>query len=233
MKLAILLLAGVSLLGAETFEVVHLKRGWFDGRGILTVTSQGIEFHARKKKHSRKWSWLDIQHFDRISESELEILTYEDQLRLLGQDRSYRFRLVKGKFSDELLEKIRQELTQPVTNRRFATPQQALYRIPVKHLHTLGGCQGELVFTGDRIYYATGHKKDAREWRLGQEVESVWSMNRYQLEIHVWENNRREFSRTRVYQFQLKQPLDSEFYRRLKLQLYGLEARMSLAVPVE
>ena len=49
-------------------------------------------------------------------------------------------------------------------------------------------------------------------------------MDRYRLEIFSYDNNRREFSHARAYHFQLKQPLDPDFYRKLKLKLYDLEA---------
>lgn len=69
----------------------------------------------------------------------------------------------------------------------------------------------------------TDHAEDAREWQLERDVQSVWSMNRYQIEIHAYDNNRREFSRTGIYRFDLKQALDPDFYRSLKLQMYSLE----------
>ena len=94
----------------------------------------------------------------------------------------------------------------------------------MKHQHTFGGCEGTLKFTEDGIYYVTDHKEDAREWRFATDIQSVWSSNRYQLEIHAFDNNRREFSRTRVYKFNLKEPLDPEMYRSLKLKLYDLES---------
>ena len=81
-----------------------------------------------------------------------------------------------------------------------------------------------LKFTADAIYYVTGNKEDAREWLWSRDVQSVWSINPYQLEVHAYDNNRREFSRTRIYQFDLKAPLDPEFYRTLKLKLYNLES---------
>ncbi|HUG82797.1 MAG TPA: hypothetical protein VML01_14095 [Bryobacterales bacterium] len=46
--------------------------------------------------------------------------------------------------------------------------------------------------------------------------------------MHVYDNNRKEFSQTRVYRFQLKEPLDPERYRNLKLRLYGLRAEQSV-----
>ena len=210
---------------AQTFEVIHKKRFGPDGRGEIRITGDAIEFNAaKKKKNSRRWAYDDIQYFDRISETEFVILSYEDQKWKLGRDRQYRFTLTGGELTDSLFEQISQRIGRPVTNRVVSDIPENRYELPVKHLHSLGGCEGLLTFAGDDIYYATEHRKDAREWRVSRDVESVWSMNPYQLELHVYDNNRREFSRTRVYRFALKKPLDPEFYRRLKLQLYELEA---------
>ena len=61
----------------------------------------------------------------------------------------------------------------------------------VKHLHSFGGCEGTLRFTEDAITYVTENENDAREWSLVRDVHSVWSSDRYQLQIHAYENNRR------------------------------------------
>ena len=224
MRLAALLVMTVGVLGAETFPAVHLKTAWFDGQGTVEINDDGITFQAKKPKHSRKWTWLDIQYFDRISEKEFNILTYEDQKRYFGRDRSYRFQITGGTLTDDLFRRISEHLARPVTNRVIRPPEKVLYEVPVKHLHTFGGCEGVLRFTAGKIYYVTDNAKDAREWQLDRDVNSVWSDDTYRLSIDTYDNNRREFSRTRVYQFDLKAPLDAAFYRELKLKLYHLES---------
>ena len=107
--------------------------------------------------------------------------------------------------TDGLFETIRQRLKKPVTNRLVGEVSGAEYELPVKHLHSLGGCEGQLIFTPDAVYYSTEHTKDARAWKLAREIHSVWSRNPYHLEFHVYDNNRREFSHTRVYKFDLKE----------------------------
>ena len=221
MRLLILGLTAAALLGAKSFEAVHVRAGWPDGQGVLHITAGGVRFEAKKEKHSHEWSWLDIQHFDRMSETGIDLLTYEDQSKFLGRDKSYRFRLTGGSINDELMGRIEEWFGRPVTDR---VPPEAdgEYELPVKHLHSFGGCEGTLRFTDSAILYVTGHEKDAREWLLERNVASVWSADRYSLEIHVFEKNRREFSRSRVFKFDLKEELDSEFYRRLKRRLHRL-----------
>ncbi len=215
----------MSVLGAETFPAIHKNLAWRDGKGTIEITGNGITFHTGDKdEQPLHWGWLDIQYFDRISETEFNILTYQDQTRFLGRDKSYRFVLTDGMLSDKLFAMISEKLGRPVTNRVVETPEKVLYEVPVKHQHPFGGCEGVLEFTEDAIYYVTDHQEDAREWLLARDVNSVWSADRYRLEIHVYDNNRREFSRTRIFKFDLKAPLDQTLYRNLKLKLYELEA---------
>ena len=68
-------------------------------------------------------------------------------------------------------------------------------------------------FTTKAIYYVTKNKTDGRTWLMDRDIVSVWSDDPYRLEIRVYDNNRREFSRTATYKFDLKEKLDAEFYR--------------------
>ena len=206
-----------------TLEVIHKKTLAPDGQGTLLIAAAAIEFEAKKSKNSRRWTYQDIQHFDRLSATEFVLLTYQDVGWQLGRDKQYRFQITSGELTDELLQGISERIGRPVTNRLFEAPVDVRYEVPVKHSHGLGGCEGKLIFTDEVVYYSTENNKDAREWRLDRDVDSVWSANPYHLELHVYDNNRREFSHTRVYKFDLKKPLDSEFYRRLKLRLFELE----------
>jgi hypothetical protein len=194
---------------------------------MLHITEQGISYEAEKKKENRTWNYLDIQYLDRLSNMELVILTYEGRKRYLGRDRQYHFVLTDGELSDELFQTLSRRLDRPVTNRVVPDIAGAEYAVPVKHLHTLGGCEGELRFTKEAIYYVTDQKEEAREWLLARDVQSAWSADPYRFEIHAYDNNRREFSRTRIYRFDLKRALDPAFYRDLKLKLLQTRDRPS------
>jgi hypothetical protein len=210
-------------LVAQTFSVIHEKKLARDERGRVEITDKGIAYVATKKKNDRFWKYEDIQYFDRRSEKEFTILSYEDQRLLLGRDKEYRFRITDGLLTDMVFRRIEERLGKPSTNRVVPEVTGVEYEIPVKHLHTLGGCEGTLEFAKDTIYYVTPDKKDARVWRLDRDIQSVWSADPYTLEILAYEDNRREFSRTRVFHFSLKKALDPSFYRNLKLRLYDLE----------
>jgi hypothetical protein len=223
MKYLLALLLFAQPLAARTFSVIHEKSLWRDAKGKIEITDKGIAFKADRKKDSRAWKYEDIQYFDRISSKEFTILSYEDSRLLLGRDKQYHFRITDGELTEDLFNRIRTRLNKPATNRQFPDVTKVQYQLPVKHLHTFGGCEGILKFTDDEIYYVTSDRKDAREWHIATDIQSIWSSDRYQLEIYAYDNNRREFSRTRVYKFELKTPLDPQVYRALKLRLYNLE----------
>ena len=223
MKYLLMLLFLAQPLAAQTLGVIHEKRLWGDGVGTIEITDDGIRYASKDPEESRFWLYRDIQSLDRISDREFTILSYEDQARYLGRDRSYHFLITEGELTDELFRKISERMNVPVTDRKVPEDVVSTYSIPVKHLHTFGGCEGTLEFTEDSLIYDTENKKDARVWKLGSDVQSIWSSDRYRLEIQVYENNRREFTRTRVYHFVLKSPLDPGVYRKLKLRMYDLE----------
>ena len=85
MRYVLLVLLSIQLLAGETFTVIHKKTAWSNGKGAIEITEAGIAFTAKKEKRSREWGWLDIQYFDRISETEFNILSYEDQKKYLMQ----------------------------------------------------------------------------------------------------------------------------------------------------
>ena len=222
--LLLLILLVPPALNGQTLTVTLKKRFWPDGHGQVLIGEKAITYEASEKDESRTWEYPDIQYFDRISRQEFIILTYEDRRLALGRDRQFHFVITEGKLDDELFQTITARLGKPVTDRIVPKQVAAEYSVPAKHLHTFGGCEGVLKFATGMIYYVTDHREDAREWKLGRDVQSVWSANPYQLEIHAYDNKRREFSRTRIYHFQLKERLNQVFYRNLKLKIYDLGA---------
>ncbi len=223
MKHAALLLAFGTLLSAETFPVIHRNTLWRDGRGTVEITDEGISYKPDGAKPGRQWKWTGIRHFERVSPSEFVLVTYEDQRRFLGRDKEYRFVITGGGLSDALFRMISDHLDRPVTDRVPPDGIAARYSIPVKHEHRFGGCEGRLEFTADEIYYVADHGADSRAWRMDRDVAAVWSDDPYRLQVRAYDNGRREFSRTATYKFELKERLDPDFYRQLKLRLYNLE----------
>ena len=62
----------------SSFEVVRKKPFWPNAKGTLVIGDEGIEFRREKEEDTKSWSYREIQSVDRISPTEIEILTYED-----------------------------------------------------------------------------------------------------------------------------------------------------------
>jgi hypothetical protein len=222
----VMLFIAVAVAGyaQSSFEAVRKRPLWPDARGTLVISDDGVEFRRGDDGESKAWSYEEIQGFDRISRTEIGMLTYEDAAWRLGQDRSYRFTLLSGELDDQLFELMTNKIGRPVIDRIAEAGPDGVPRLAVKHLKPFGGSEGRLIFGESAIHYVTEAPKQAREWRMDRDVESIWAANRYQLELHVFEAGRRGFDDTRVYRFQLKEPLDPDLYRNLKLRLYDLHA---------
>ncbi len=231
----LLLLLAVSpalLPAAETsFDVIHHKTLFPNGHGVLSISDEGIRFEAKDADNSRSWKYLDIQFLDRVSPTELVVLTFEDVRRFAGLDKRYRFELVSGEIGNDLFAQMSRRLGRPVSNRVFAPPEHELkLDVAAKHLHRFGGCQGRVLATGTAIYFQADHKTHSHEWLLDRDIDSVWSADRYQLDVHVRNPGGRVHSIER-FRFLLKEPLATEWYRRLKLELYDVNGEDKAGAP--
>ena len=205
----------VSLL-AQTIQVRHDHDPWGGCEGQLEITEDGIRYETDEEDHRRSWNWIDIQGFDRHSAERFSLITYEDLGWHLGLDRAMDFAVLPGEagLGDADFAFIEGRLIRPATDRvaRVVEPE---YEIAAKHLHVFGGCEGTLAFGEEWIVFDTDHAEDVRSWRR-QDIANVWSSNEFELELSVFEENRRAFDKTTRFTFQLKEPLDSEYYDSLR-----------------
>ena len=225
MKVPILLLSLFCTLAAESsFEAVWKKALLPDKGGTLCVGEQGIEFQAAgDDAASFFWAYVDIQHFERMSPTEIRLRTFVDNPWLLDRDRRYRFRLEKGEFDDELHTRVVSRIGKPATDRAGGRPTEVELEIPVKHLTRFGSSNGMLYFTSQKIVYSASMPMRSRSWRLERDIEGLWSSDPYRLEVHVFDGTERFVRRARVFRFALKRALDADYYRQLKTRLYRLD----------
>ena len=228
MRLAALMLIAAAAASPQTsFESVSFEVTWKRGplpdkRGVLHMDEEGVTFQASgAKQRERSWRYLDIQHFERVSRTEIAIRSYDDSAWRLGQDRRYRFALRDSEIGDELFESVVDRIGKPATDRVALEPPQADLEIAAKRLKRSGGSQGTLYFASDRIVYSSPSAGHSRTWMLDRDVDTVWSADPYRLEVHVYEGTERFARPAKVYRFALKTRLDEEFYRRLKIRLYA------------
>ena len=198
----------------------HDHDPWGSCRGTVEVDEKGIRFQSEEKEHSRDWSWNDIQSVDRYSPRRFSVLTYHDQKWLLGQDRAFDFTVPEGEsgFTEALFEEVRSNLPGPLVDRQVRALETE-YEVPVKHLHTFGGCEGELLFGRDLVVFHSEDPDHSRSWRRDREVQTVWSSGPYDLELDVYERQAGDLQRTRRFRFQLKEPINRSFYTRLKREM--------------
>jgi len=88
---------------------------------------------------------------------------------------------------------------------------KAIYEFPVKHLGTIKGNQGRLIFADDRVVFRSGDRDAARTWRY-EDIESITSGGIYDLALTTYEHAKFQYASRRVYNFQLKTALDHDVY---------------------
>ncbi len=176
-------------------------------RGTLVITPEKIEYQTSEKRDARIWEYGEIRQLTIASHIELEVATYEDQKRMAGRDRIFKFRLLDGRITPEisalLLEKTTHPLVTSVPPQSEGTPQFAM---PVKHLHTFGGCSGMLKIYADRVVFES--QTDARFWRYN-DIQNFSQSERFRFEIVGYED---KLGGPKAYNFQLKEELPVTAY---------------------
>jgi hypothetical protein len=202
--LAMTVLLAPNLARAQSFEFpVEHQHTFRNCRGTLIITPDKIEYKTTHQKDSRTWRYVDLREIKVESPTDLEIVTYEDQSRMLGRDRIFKFRLLQGQMTQEVSALLLKQATRPiVTSIMPSTTGSPVFEIPAKHLHTLGGCEGLLKIYPDRVTYQSSDKPtDSRYWRYS-DIQSVGHPTRYRFEIATFEA--KLGGPTRVFNFELK-----------------------------
>jgi hypothetical protein len=199
-------------VAAQSFEFSVEREGLLrNQRGTLVITSEGIEYKTSQKNESRSWRYTDIQQIKIESPTDMEILTYEDQRRMLGRDRIFRFRLLEGKITPEVSSLLQAKASRPVATSVAPTSDgQPKYETAVKHLHAFGGCEGKLRIYSERMAFESTEKAEhSRYWRYS-DVRGFAHPSRYRFEITTFED--KFGGPTKVYDFQLKEDLPATAY---------------------
>ncbi len=221
MKTLLLSLLLTQITGAPsewTFNVRHDHTfGACDGQ--LIVSDESIRYEASDPDHVRQWTYPDIQFFEIVSEQELRIHTYESEgVWKIWMDRDFVLQLNDGALDGDIYTFLQARSPRPVRTRMVFDsggdedgPGQLLQAIPVRHDHVLGGCEGMLQITDNRIAYATDNPNDSRIWLLA-DLESFASTDRFDLRIST---------RNETFYFDLKVPLNRETYQHIWNAVYG------------
>jgi hypothetical protein len=203
-------------------------------RGKLILSSSDVRYLTDHKKDARIWSYEDIQQWRVGPGAHIEILTYEDRSKWrLGADKNFEFEWTStGVTPAAVYEFLKAQTKRPIEARlappeidaRISPPDEgpsvgkderkASYEFPVKHLGTIKGNQGRLIFAADRVIYRSGDRDAARTWRY-EDIESITSGGIYDLALTTYEREKFHYASRRVYNFQLKTALDRDTYDEL------------------
>ncbi|HNH83740.1 MAG TPA: hypothetical protein PL157_15330 [Acidobacteriota bacterium] len=176
-------------------------------RGTLIISSQGIEYRTsdpKEKKDARRWLFMDLWQIKIASPTEIELATYEDQRRLLGRDRIFKFHLMNKAITPEISTFLVGKTSRPVVMSIFPSPDESpVFTVTVKHLHMFGGCEGVLkVFHNHIVYESLKQPNNSRLWKFS-DIQDFSHPTRYSVSLISYEDQFGGPERT--YNFQLKE----------------------------
>lgn len=191
-------------------------------RGTLVITPEKIAYQTTEKRDAQTWEYREIRQLIVVSPIELELATYEDQPRMIGRDRVFKFRLLEGRITPEISALLAEKATHPLVTSvpptSEGTPQ---FIIPAKHLHTFGGCSGTLKIYDDHIVFES--QTDARFWRY-RDLQNFSHSERFRFEIVGSED---KLGGLKAYNFQLKEDLPALTYDYVWARVYPAKFRPS------
>jgi hypothetical protein len=185
----------------------HMRHG---SRGTLVFGDQGVEYKTTEKDAGRRWTYEQIKQIQLLSPTRIAVRTYEDQgWTRFWADRTVEFELEKGSAGPELAAFLIVKVPRPVmTSVLPAVTGAPLFRVPVKHLRSRHGADGDLVLYNDALVFESPQKGASRHWRFG-DLASIDAPDRFRLEVLTYEGGGGD---TRPFTFQLKADLPPGFY---------------------
>lgn len=217
--LAVTLLLATIPAAAQSYEFpVEHEHTLRSCRGTLVITPEQIEYKTTHEPHARAWPYVELQQIKVAAKAKLELLTYDDEKRLAGRDREWKFNLLEGEISPEISAFLLSRTTRPLVTSVPPVSEGALqFEVSVKHLHNFGGCSGTLRIYADRVAFEPAEQPGhARFWRYA-DIQSFSQSERFRFEIATFEAR---FGGLKSYNFQLKQELPPQAYDYVWARVY-------------
>ena len=209
---ALLLFTLTQAVSAQEFSY-KVQQDLFKGHrdGELIISTNGVEFRAKKEKDSRVWTYTDIKLFEILSPTRVRIWTYQNRKLLLGQEESLIFKIIDGEIDQKVSDFLRERIGRPLVTSLTKEENESapLAQIPVKHLHRWSGCQGFLKVYADRLVYEAQDGHDSRSWRW-TDIRAVGRPDIDRFEVLTFEPQ--IGGPKRSYNFILKEPLTDKTY---------------------
>jgi hypothetical protein len=220
--LLLFLTAGRSLASENQFQYsVRHHHALKDCQGILTISGTGVEYKTAHQNDSRKWSYDQVRLLRVESPTEISILTFEDQKKYIGKDRTFSFELIEGEVSGDLsgflLAKVKRPMVLSVLPPSSAGEERPAFEIPVKHLHAITGAMGVLRIYTNRVLFQAAREGDSRFWRLS-DINRFSQPDRYRFQIVS--DVPMTGGPTEVYNFQLLEEMPGGVYDYLWIRLH-------------
>ena len=216
----VLLALGLALPAmAQSFEFpVEHEHTLRNCRGKLVVTAEKIEYQTDHKKDAQSWQYTELRQLKVFSSVSLELVTYEDQTRLVGRDRIFKFMLLSGQITPEISALLLKAASRPiVTSVLPPVLDEPRFTVLVKHVRPLKGSLGTLKIYADRIVYeATDNETESRYWRYS-DIQNFSHSDRYRFEIVTHEDGIGGF---KAYNFQLREELPVGSYDYVWTRVY-------------
>ena len=161
--------------GPLVLKVRH-DHGWGSCSGTLTLDDRGVRYETTHTKDARNWTYEDVQQFQVAEGRRIKVFTYEDRKWRLGADKVFEFTWTDGEPTPlEVYDFFRAHTRRPIAaGLRPSAIGDVRYEFPVKHLGTLKGRQGRLLFTERWVVLQSDEKGGDRTWRY-EDLESVSS----------------------------------------------------------
>ena len=209
---------------AQSFELsVEHEHTLRNCRGTLTITPEQIEYKTAHKEDARTWRFAELKQIKVESATRIELVSYEDQKRMLGRDRIFKFKVLEGEILPETSALLMEKATRPlVTSVMPVTEGTSAFEVPVKHVHAFGGCVGTLRIYPDRVIYESKDMpSDSRYWRYG-DIQNFSQSERFRFEIVSFES---KFGGPKAYNFQLREELPAPAYDYVWARVYPSKFR--------
>lgn len=209
MSACFLLLSSLQVNAQEFTYKVRQDRLIGDRDGELIISTDHVEFRAKKEKDSRSWAYGEIKLLEILSPTRVRIWTYENRILRLGQEENLSFKIINGQIDQQVSDFLRERINRPFVTSFTNEESEILAKIPVKHLHRFSGCQGLLELYADRLVYEAKEGHDSRSWRW-TDIRAVGRPDIDRFEVLTFEPQ--TGGPKRSFNFILKEPLAEKTY---------------------
>ena len=198
-------------LSAEEFRYdVRRDKLWGGETGVLTIGEEGVAYASENGETTIELPYQEIRKIDVADRAQVKIWTYERAAKRLTLRRKIEFELLDDAVSDRLPHFLAERLQRPVLGSSSSETPKGV-EIAAYHRHMLGGCDGTLVLGADAVHFLGKEPKHDRTWPF-EDIETIGSADPFHFRISSY---------AETYNFDLKERVPEELYRRLWLRVFG------------